>query len=76
MRIKDSTGVFVDTGALDTSIGNYIQSELAPHAVKQVAEQLWDMMYNKPVIIPCPWCAAHNAITNPCCIMCGGPMGA
>ena len=39
---------------------------------------LWDRMYvnPKPVIIPCVYCQAHNAMTNPCCVQCGAPMGA
>lgn len=39
---------------------------------------LWDRMYvsPKPVIIPCVYCQAHNALTSPCCVQCGAPMGA
>lgn len=42
-----------------------------------LAEKLWDQMYihAKAVIVQCPFCNCHNAVTNAACISCGGPMG-
>jgi len=39
-------------------------------------DALWDKMYIKAqsVIVQCPYCKAHNAISNPTCVKCGGPL--
>lgn len=38
-------------------------------------DNLWNQMYikAKKVILMCRWCGAGNAITNDCCVKCGGP---
>lgn len=43
-----------------------------------LAAMMWDAMYvhAQKVIVPCPYCASHNAITNPTCVRCGGSLGA
>ena len=33
------------------------------------------MTYTPKVIVPCKFCSANNAVTNPCCCQCGAPMG-
>ena len=41
------------------------------------ARDTWKQMYvqAKSVIVPCRYCASHNAVSNPTCVRCGGPMG-
>lgn len=43
--------------------------------IEALADKLWEKIYSKPAIIPCPYCKSHNAVTNPTCIQCGGPLG-
>ncbi len=43
--------------------------------IEALADKLWEKIYNKPSIIPCPYCKSHNAVTNPTCVQCGGPLG-
>ena len=35
-----------------------------------------EKIYAKPAIVPCPYCKSDNAVTNPTCVQCGGPLGA
>lgn len=44
--------------------------------IEALADKLWEKIYNKLAIIPCPYCKSHNAVTNPTCVQCGGPLGA
>ena len=44
--------------------------------IEALADKLWEKIYSKPSIIPCPYCKSHNAVTNPTCVQCGGPLGA
>lgn len=43
--------------------------------IEALANKLWEKIYNKPAIIPCSYCKSHNAVTNPTCVQCGGPLG-
>lgn len=49
--------------------------ELNRTNLKRVAGELWKAMFEFPVIIPCAYCNAMNAVTNPTCVACGAPMG-
>jgi len=42
-----------------------------------LAEMLWSQMYihAKAVIVQCPYCNSHNAVTNPTCVQCGVGLG-
>lgn len=53
------------------TISNLSDDALADSLV----EKLWKRMFEKPAIIACAYCTAHNAYTNPVCVQCGGPMG-
>ena len=44
--------------------------------IEALADKLWEKLNSKPVIIACPYCKSHNAVTNPTCVQCGGPLGA
>ena len=39
-----------------------------------VADKVWEKMYEKPVIIRCKHCRSSNVITNLNCLQCGAPM--
>ena len=43
--------------------------------IEALADKLWEKIYSKPSIITCLYCKSHNAITNPTCVQCGGPLG-
>ncbi len=43
--------------------------------IEALADKLWEKIYSKPAIVPCPYCKSHNALTNPTCVQCGGPLG-
>ena len=53
----------------------YVRKELDLD-IEALANKLWEKIYNKPSIIPCPYCKSHNAVTNSTCVQCGGPLGA
>jgi len=40
-----------------------------------LVDRLWEKMTGRPVIVPCPYCYSHNAVANPTCVQCGGPLG-
>lgn len=44
--------------------------------IEALADKLWEKIYNKPMTISCSYCSSHNAVTNPTCVQCGGPLGA
>ncbi len=41
----------------------------------EVVQQLWQKMYQQPVIIRCSHCNSHNVISSATCIQCGAPLG-
>lgn len=40
-----------------------------------LVQQLWQEMYQQPVIVRCSYCNSHNVISSPTCIQCGAPLG-
>jgi hypothetical protein len=56
-----------------------ISGKLLPDTISdEVVTHIWDRLFGtgRRVIVPCPYCSSHNAITNATCVQCGGPMGA
>lgn len=49
--------------------------QLDDENAKKLAAQVWAMMFEFPVMIPCWHCDCMNAVTNGACIHCGAPMG-
>lgn len=43
--------------------------------IEALADKLWEKIYSKSAVIPCPYCKSHNAVTNPTCVQCGGSLG-
>ncbi len=62
---------------MDISIPVATNGQTKKLGFSDLVEKLWDQMYihAKAVIVQCPYCNAHNAVTNPTCIKCGGPLG-
>lgn len=40
-----------------------------------LAKELWRMMFDFPVLVPCEYCNSVNAVTNGTCFHCNGPLG-
>lgn len=43
--------------------------------MKSMAKELWKMMFDFPVLVPCEYCNSVNAVTNGTCFHCNGPLG-
>jgi len=39
-----------------------------------IADQIWEMMYEKPVLVQCPYCSSGNTFDSGNCIQCGAPI--
>lgn len=53
----------------------FYEGGISDEFLLKLETELWRRMAERPVIIACKWCDSRNAITNPTCIKCGGPLG-
>ena len=65
--INDFLRVDVDNTPLSgkLTLGDALLSE-------EMIDQMWARLYERPVIVHCPWCNSGNTFDSGNCVQCGG----